>query len=100
MKYTIRHKIQFTGMVFILSLLLGFSGTDKLAGQQLIPDSLVKIIERPLVDTIQKTKVTDSSDNKENSKGSEDAIRPPQISEIISIPKIIWSLIFIILGYF
>ena len=37
MKNTIRHKIQFTGMVFILSLLLGFSGTDKVAGQQLIP---------------------------------------------------------------
>ena len=29
-----------------------------------------------------------------------ESLRPPQISEIVSIPKIIWSIIFLVLGYF
>ncbi|MCB0823825.1 MAG: mechanosensitive ion channel family protein [Bacteroidales bacterium] len=100
MKNTIRHKIQFTGMVFILSLLLGFSGTDKVAGQQLIPDSLVKIVEVSAVDSAKKNADTTKASQKGKASTDEEALRPLQISEIVSIPKIIWSLIFIILGYF
>ena len=100
MKNTIRHKIQFTGMVFILSLLLGFSGTDKVAGQQLIPDSLVKIVEVSAVDSAKKNADTTKAGQKGKASTDEEALRPLQISEIVSIPKIIWSLIFIILGYF
>ena len=100
MKNTIRHKIQFTGMVFILSLLLGFSGTDKVAGQQLIPDSLVKIVEVSAVDSAKKNADTTKASQKGKASTDEEALRPLQISEIVSIPKIIWSPIFIILGYF
>lgn len=100
MKNTIRNKIQFAGMVFILSLLLGFSGANKVAGQQLIPDSLVKIVEEPLVDSAKKNADSTKAGQKGKVSTDEEALRPLQISEIVSIPKIIWSLIFIILGYF
>ena len=33
-------------------------------------------------------------------KNADENLRPPKISDIISIPKIIWSLIFLIIGYF
>ncbi len=65
-------------------------------------DTLVKEIfgaQTKTADTaIAKTDTTSSSQSGEKQPG--DNLRPPQISEIISIPKIIWSIIFLILGYF
>jgi small-conductance mechanosensitive channel len=48
-----------------------------------------------------KKEISDTSkvNSAKNSKPAEN-LRPPQISEIVSIPKIIWSLIFLIVGYF
>jgi len=43
------------------------------------------------------TKVVDEAEKEDS--GAE-VLRPPQISDIVSIPKIIWSIIFLIIGYF
>jgi small-conductance mechanosensitive channel len=50
---------------------------------------------------MEAAKDTTGVDQEESESDSAvERLRPPQISDIVSIPKIIWALIFIVIGYF
>ncbi|MCB2219637.1 MAG: mechanosensitive ion channel family protein [Bacteroidetes bacterium] len=75
-----------------------------MAQQGFKADTLLEILQSPkkdtaLTDTNQTDSLKQAGNDAENNKQDE-TLRPPQISELISIPKIIWSLIFLIIGYF
>ena len=82
-------------MVFITAL--GWSLAQPVDSIHTIQDSSIF----PTIDTIHRvrndTAVVRSPDRKFS---AENAMKPPDIREIISIPKIIWSLIFLAVGYF
>jgi len=74
------------------TLLQDSNQTDTLIGK-LFPEPVEKI------DSIVKSEDSTATKQVNNNKTVEN-LRPPQISEIVSIPKIIWSIIFLIIGYF
>ena len=51
-----------------------------------------------VMDASQDT--TRATQKKSEGESAVESLRPPQISDLISIPKIIWALIFILIGYF
>jgi len=70
---------------------------------QVPPDSMLKRIFSPsgnAADTISEAARDTTGSAAKESETAEERLRPPQISEIVSFPKIIWSLIFLAIGYF
>ena len=67
-------------------------------------DSLNIIQDSTLIPTVDTVKVTsqDSSALEKLSKNlsSKDVMKPPDLRDLISVPKIIWGIIFLAIGYF
>lgn len=61
-------------------------------------------ISKAVVDSahaeIQEENKINSVDSTDTSSAREQVLNPPSVTEIVSVPKIIWSIIFIIIGYF
>ena len=94
MKDTLKFIIIFF-LVFFTSVEIPFAQTK---------DSLHLIQDSTSIQAVDTVKVTsqDSSALQKLSKNlsSRDALKPPDLRDLISIPKIIWSLIFLAIGYF
>ncbi len=91
----------FSGILLVF--LLGISAPG--AYGQVRADSLINQLlpaaETP-VDSVHKAEndTTAVAEDGEEDSTETETLRPPQISDIVSIPKIIWSLIFLLFGYF
>ncbi len=96
---TLNIKLKYLNIIFAVCMAILLAGVSNPAKSQQVfnADTLVKIIEEPLQDT---TNASDTTASKTEKKSTEETLRPPQISELISISKIIWALIFLIIGYF
>ena len=94
MKDTLKFIIIFF-LVFFTSVEIPFAQTK---------DSLHLIQDSTSIQAVDTVKVTsqDSSALQKLSKNlsSRDALKPPDLGDLISLPKIIWSLIFLAIGYF
>jgi len=82
---------------FTLSIIL-LTGNAK--AQDLVIDSITQeladttqILNKTKNDTV-KTETTKQTDQ------PEEVLKPPSVTDIVSIPKIIWSIVFLIVGYF
>ncbi|MCB0806540.1 MAG: mechanosensitive ion channel [Bacteroidales bacterium] len=89
----------FTGLLLLLSGSTEIvRPQDSTATDTLINNFLDEIEGKP--DTLIVTGSDTIKVKDKQEKRPVENLKPPQISDIISIPKIIWSLIFVILGYF
>ncbi len=83
-------------IIFILVLnLILFSSY----GQDINADSLVQIV----VDSAELEQINEKTipaDSSATASQEEQVLKPPSVTDIVSVPKIIWSIIFIIIGYF
>lgn len=59
---------------------------------QVTPDTVVKT-------DLSKTEIT-KADTTKNESEIDKVLTPPSVTEILSAPKIVWSVIFIVIGYF
>lgn len=86
------------GLIFFL--ILALSGIATVNGQVETANSLLKSIER--VDTLAKAgkQALPGNDTVQEQKSLAAELKPPSISEMVSIPKVIWALVFILIGYF
>lgn len=89
------------GLLILLLMLLPAWGIS----QQVAGDSILRQLINPqelAQDTSQQTADDSLSGGEATGEKStaEETLRPPQISDIISVSKIIWALIFLVIGYF
>lgn len=82
-------------LFFLLPSLTGFT-------QSMMGDSVVQKLFSPqeIVQDSSQQAANDTLANGKEKTGGAEALRPPQITDIISVSKIIWSLIFLVIGYF
>jgi len=100
--------INLIAILSILSFFLlmpGFSQNlnsrrDSLNVDSLIGDVFGRAENKADTDTLVVSGSDTAKITTTNERKSAENLRPPQISDIISVSKIIWSLIFIIIGYF
>lgn len=86
--------------ILIVTILFSISLWSPLKSQDIRIDSIPKIIidSASIDDSIkEKIKLSDTTNLVSN---TEQVLRPPSVTDIVSLPKIIWSIIFIIIGYF
>jgi len=84
------------GPLLIILLLLMFSLTGQTQQDTVISDSVVKVV-RAIETVLPADTVIIQSDTTKTA--DEELLKPPQIGDIISVSKIIWSLIFFFFGY-
>jgi len=87
-------------LVFILTILFLTSIFSFSKSQDLLVDSLTKTV----IDTSATNNKVAVNINKADSTNAlsttEQVLKPPAVTDIVSVSKIIWSVIFIIIGYF
>jgi small-conductance mechanosensitive channel len=93
------------GLFTTLLLVLLFSITSHEAASQNQTDSLFNRLLPAATDNADsardiRTDTTLAQEGKKDGESVVENLKPPQISDIVSIPKIIWSLIFLLIGYF
>jgi small-conductance mechanosensitive channel len=85
--------------IFILGLFIAISSLNPTSAQDANVDSL----KEKIVDSIQMLNRTDTAlvvaDSIKTAKQSPTVLTPPTVTDFVSIPKIIWTIIFIIIGY-
>lgn len=90
-------------MLVLVTLLM--PGQVLYSQSQLMGDSLMNSVLNPgdaNTDSLAiiKADTTQVKNEEDDAKKPGDRLNPPQISDIVSISKIIWSLIFLVFGYF
>lgn len=86
----------FIFLIFILSQETTICQNDTIdfAEQGIIKDSTIEsVLEEPVNELVK-------SDTTKAAKEENEVLKPPEIGEVVSFSKILWSVIFLILGYF
>lgn len=99
-KYQINFEFDSMKLSMIFLVLLSVSMISPAKSQAIISDSIASLI-------IDSANLEDSTkapiaikDTTGFAAETEQVLNPPQVTDIVSVPKIIWSVIFIIIGYF
>lgn len=99
-KDKIKSAFGYLKLSIIVTILLSISIWSPLKSQEISIDSMPKIIIDSIdIDDSIKEKIK-HSDTIDTVTKTEQVLRPPTVTDIVSVPKIIWSVIFIIIGYF
>ena len=94
-----------TGLFLLVLLVTMISGSPLHVQSQATTDSLLDQVFSPLEkvndSVVHATQDTTHASQEEGEDDSAvESLRPLQISDIVSIPKIIWAIIFVLIGYF
>ncbi|MBN1339672.1 MAG: mechanosensitive ion channel family protein [Bacteroidales bacterium] len=68
-------------------------------GQAFHPDSLLERIDTAAVMN-RSDQITSQNESSQSKETIGDELKPPSVSELISVPKVLWSLIFLLIGFF